>query len=497
MTNGAPKFVDAIGEDLTKGGDIALIAVEANLEIPPVFQMRKSKKGVRRSAEARNEVITPSGEMLKQYWRFAVPEPYELPGPLDQDVWVAVQALVDRRGGMPLDGKVSFEIAELVDIMNKSKSGQLYEAIKHSLLLLSSIHIHAENAFYSKDTEELETRTFRLWDVKLSTKRNKTRATTTEKNVLEFHEVLVRSFRANYLKGLDPEFYYSLDHTLSKRLYRLIDRKRHENLSWSSELERMKQMVPLAPSYKHNSKIRQVLEPAHEELMERGFLKEVSFGGSGGGAVRYRVCPDFARRRSLGKPKTTPEEVQAIRALIDHGVWANVATDLVLRKGPDLCLRYVRALPYQSGITNQGAWLKWAIETGHPLPPELRDDQPNLLDERPNGPTAAGRPAPSSAPAPPTEPDPAAASLWGDILEDLEKVVDTPSWRVWFESVVPVSSTDGTLVLEVPNSFAQEYIDDRFREHIISALEARIGDAAAVVDFELVIASGSRPRSVT
>ncbi|MDP9478763.1 MAG: replication initiator protein A, partial [Actinomycetota bacterium] len=248
-------MVDTIAEEFT-GDSIALIAVEANLEIPPVFQMRKSKKGGhRRTAEARNEIVTPSGERLEQYWRFGVPEPYELPGPLDQDVWVAVQALVDRRGGMPLDGKVSFEIAELVEIMNKSKSGQLYEAIKHSLLLLSSMHIHAENAFYSQDTEELETRTFRLWDVKLSTSRNKKRATSSERNVLEFHEVLVRSFRANYLKGLDPEFYYSLDHTLSKRLYRLIDRKRHENLSWSSELERMKQMVPLAPSYKHNSKI--------------------------------------------------------------------------------------------------------------------------------------------------------------------------------------------------------------------------------------------------
>ncbi|MDP9486543.1 MAG: replication initiator protein A, partial [Actinomycetota bacterium] len=145
-------MVDTIAEEFT-GDSIALIAVEANLEIPPVFQMRKSKKGVRRSAEARNEVVTPSGERLEQYWRFAVPEPYELPGPLDQDVWVAVQALVDRRGGMPLDGKVSFEIAELVEIMNKSKSGQLYEAIKHSLLLLSSMHIHAENAFYSQDTE--------------------------------------------------------------------------------------------------------------------------------------------------------------------------------------------------------------------------------------------------------------------------------------------------------------------------------------------------------
>ncbi len=487
MTRGAPEFVDAIAEDLTGGNDIALIAVEANLEIPPVFQMRKSKKGGRRSAEARNEVITPTGERLEQYWRFAVPEPYELPGPLDQDVWVAVQALVDRRGGMPLDGKVSFEIAELVEIMNKSKSGQLYEAIKHSLLLLSSMHIHAENAFYANDTEELETRTFRLWDVKLSTKRNKRRATSTEKNVLEFHEVLVRSFRANYLKGLDPEFYYSLDHTLSKRLYRLIDRKRHENLSWSSELERMKQMVPLAPSYRHNSKIRQVLEPAHEELMERGFLKEVSFGGSGG-AVRYRVCPDFARRRSLGKPRTTPEEDGAVCTLMAKGVWANVAPDLVLRKGPEECLRYVRALPRQSGIKDPGAWLKWAIETGHPLPPDAPGAQLPLLEEQPDG---AG--AEASAPIlPSAEPDPASASLWDEVLDDLQGAIDSPAWQAWFYGVVPVALQGGTLLLEVPNSFAREYINDRFKEQIVAALKARLGPG---IDLQLCLPGERRPHA--
>ncbi len=492
MASRVTDMVDTIAEEFT-GDSIALIAVEANLEIPPVFQMRKSKKGVRRSAEARNEVITPSGEMLKQYWRFAVPEPYELPGPLDQDVWVAVQALVDRRGGMPLDGKVSFEIAELVEIMNKSKSGQLYEAIKHSLLLLSSMHIHAENAFYSQDTEELETRTFRLWDVKLSTSRNKKRATSSERNVLEFHEVLVRSFRANYLKGLDPEFYYSLDHTLSKRLYRLIDRKRHENLSWSSELERMKQMVPLAPSYKHNSKIRQVLEPAHEELMERGFLKEVTFGASGG-AVRYRVCHDFARRRSLDKPRTSPEEERAVRTLIDKGVWANVAPDLVLRKGPEECLRYVRALPHQSGIKDPGAWLKWAIETGYPLPPEAPGAQLPLLEEQPDGAgSEAGAGAEASAPIlPSAEPDPASSSLWDEVLDDLRGTIDSPAWQAWFYGVVPVALQGGTLLLEVPNSFAREYINDRFKEQIVAALKARLGPG---IDLQLCLPGERRPHA--
>jgi len=103
--------VELMGEDYS-----ALILVEANLEVPPTFQLRRTDPN-RRIAQFSNTLVNEEGERIQQHWRISVPEPYELPGPFDQDVWMAVQALVGMRGGMPLDGRLYFSLYELLGVM--------------------------------------------------------------------------------------------------------------------------------------------------------------------------------------------------------------------------------------------------------------------------------------------------------------------------------------------------------------------------------------------
>src|SRR5918911_372422 len=276
---------------------LALIPVEANLEIPPLFQMRRTDP-TNRIAECRVPVATTTGERLEQYWRISVPEPYELPGTFDQDAWVAVQTLVNMRGGMPIDGKLSFSMYELLEIMGRPDNGQNYKELRESLQRLSATHIYSENAFYSKDIEKFETRGFNLWDVHFSQTINKKLGRASEKHELEFHSVVRRSFQAEYLKTLDKDFYYSLSSRFAKRLYRLIDRKRHDNLGWSVSLEKLKELLPLPVSYRYPSKIKTVLRTAHGELRERGFLIETSYEKAKNPTVRYRINDEFVRRRS-------------------------------------------------------------------------------------------------------------------------------------------------------------------------------------------------------
>ena len=42
--------------------------------------------------------------------------------------------------------------------------------------------------------------------------------------------------------------------------------------------------------------------------------------------------------------------------------------------------------------------------------------------------------------------------------------------RVWFEGIVPVSLVGETLTSSVPNTFAKEYIESRFKELLEGAL---------------------------
>ena len=388
MSEGSP--LDEGGTDLELLGEdySALILVEANLEVPPTFQLRRTDPN-RRVAEFFNTLVNDEGERVQQRWCISVPEPYELPGPFDQDVWVAVQTLVGMRGGMPPDGRLYFSLYELLGVMRKARKGDNYKDLRAALLRLSATHFQADNAFYLKDKNRLATRTFTLWDVSLDTEVDNDTGEATERHFLEFHNVVRQSFQAEYLKTLDSDFYFSLRSPLAKRLYRLIDRKRQGKPRWGTSLNKLKDMAPLAPSYKTPSKIRDVLEKAHGELQRRGFLAGVSYEKRNGSHwVRWRVEPEFDRRRSLKSrdgglaldAEPSEEERQAAASLVDKGVWANVASDLVRRHGPEACRLQVESLRFQKGVTDPPAWLRWAIETGHPLPNHLRP-QPSLMDE--------------------------------------------------------------------------------------------------------------------
>lgn len=384
--------MDEGGTDLElSGADYsALILVEANLEVPPTFQLRRTDPN-RRVAEFSNTLVNEEGERVQQNWRISVPEPYKLPGPFDQDVWVAVQTLVGMRGGMPPDGRLYFSLYELLGVMRKTRKGENYKELRAALLRLSATHFQADNAFYLKDKNKLATRTFTLWDVSLDTEVDHRTGEATERHFLEFHNVVRQSFQAEYLKILDSDFYFSLRSPLAKRLYRLIDRKRQGKPRWGISLDKLKDMAPLAPSYKTPSKIRDVLETAHGELQRRGFLAGVSYEKRNGSHwVRWRVDPDFDRLRSSKFPgraldaEPSEEERHTVNLLLDKGVWTNVARDLVRRHGPEPCRLQVRSLRFQKGVTDPPAWLRWAIETGHPLPNHLRP-QPSLMDEGETG----------------------------------------------------------------------------------------------------------------
>ncbi len=486
---------------------LALIPVEANLEIPPLFQMRRTDP-TNRIAECRVPVVTTMDERLEQYWRISVPAPYELPGTFDQDAWVAVQTLVNMRGGMPSDGKLSFSMYELLEIMGRSDNGQNYKELRESLQRLSATYIYSENAFYSKDIEKFETRGFNLWDVYFSQTVNKKLGRASEKHELEFHSVVRRSFQAEYLKTLDKDFYYSLSSRFAKRLYRLIDRKRRDNLSWSVPLERLKQLLPLPVSYRYPSKIKTVLKTAHGELRERGFLTETSYEKGKNPTVRYRVNDEFVRRRSWPQAPDTassslsssPSEEVAYRRLREQRVWPNVARQLISQKGAQQCLKYVEALSYQRGIEDPGAWLKWAIETDFELDEavlrQVREAAQAEVRSAEQGSPEAGRSslftdaAPSSLAGgdedsspllPPAVADPRAQAVWDPLLAEVSRQINSPSLQVWFEGTVPTALEDSTLVVRVPNTFALEYVETRFGELLRRVLKEQVGPDASLL----------------
>ena len=81
------------------------------------------------------------------------------------------------------------------------------------------------------------------------------------------------------------------------------------------------------------------------------------------------------------------------------------------------------------------------------------------------------------------ESDPEALALWEKVLEDVSDEINAPSLRVWFEGTIPVSLSANTLTVSVPNSFARDYIESRFKELLEGALSKHLS-----------LTSGSSPR---
>ena len=472
MNTGRESQEVAVRED----SRVDMVHFELNLEDAPLFatQVRNVNRKV---VEYTEHYRTKDGSPGQRTWRLKPPEEYGDLDIFDQDVYMAVNALVQMRGGMPVDGKIPFTVYEIVQILGLPTNGKNYTKVRRSILRIAKTLIDAENAFYSRETLSYESEHFIIWRVHFEANADKY-GRASERHTLRFDELLVRSHRAGHIKPLDVNFYLSLDRTHAKSLYRRIDQRRGDGLVWSVRLQVLNELLGMAASYRYPSKIKEKLAPSHEELKKKGFLKSVTYREKD--VVRYEVSEEFVTHRSYLDRAWTYEENAAVRALIRNGVWANVARALVTERGPDLCSYYVEALPYQKGVRSSGAWLKKYISEKLPLPvepPQKRLDDPDLA------PTENERDA-NQWPPPP---DPAAKELWERVIDDLSSQIDGSSLHVWFEGTVPTALEGHVLTLAVPNSFAKDYIETRFGELIESALKERLSKKASL----LVIVGGS------
>src|SRR5215217_1821391 len=484
--------------------DEQLVRVESNLEEYPLFAVKARNRTENQLVFERRQQ-GEGGTELVQRWEVEPPAKLGMPGPFDQDVYLAVLQLLELRGGMPRNGELTFSLYELREILGWSTSGNTYEKIRQSLRRISSTTLTSENAFYSKAEERFLSDTFQIWTVHFS---RTTRGTTTkERHTLRFHPIFIRNYMAQYLKGLDPGFYWRLPSPLAKRLYRLIDHQRIGGLAWHTDLSALRQQVPL-PNYSYPSEIKRILEPAHAELRERGFLATVLYEGKTD--VSYEISSEFARRQKARELSGDPGELFAIERLVSEGLRGDVARDLVARHGSDRCLHYADALISQRGIRSRPGWLRRAIEDGYelpdtlplpetstdtsaPAPPErTADDHPAPSPEPQHVPEATlpqdtGNEGPSSEPAP----DPQALTSWQALVADLTALRGQDTLPLWFDQLKGGDLQDGTLTVLVPNTTAANHLNDHFGNDLLRLWRERTG-ADAIVQVATDLGSGKR-----
>lgn len=265
----------------------------------------------------------------------AASDKYGLPRALDEEVILGLIQLTNRQGFS--DKKVYFSSYELIKLLGWNDSSKSYKRIEEALNRWISITLFYDNAWWSilekcwvnESFHILESVTIFNKERRANSKQLKPDDQNAGRSYFVWNEKVFQSFQAGNLKEIDLEIYTSLRSSISKRMYRYLDKRFYHKSTLEFDLATF--------AYEHTgvsrssplSEVKRSLSKPIQELEEIGFIKplpkEERFTKVGKGA--YKIC--FAKGQSEAKSLMTEEESQILEELKKRGVTAGKASKLV------------------------------------------------------------------------------------------------------------------------------------------------------------------------
>ena len=348
-----------------------IIRVECNMEEFPYFRLSKRDARTLREIYYSRETRDPDGDILLQEWIVRASGTLGLPGPFDQDVYVALEEIIDERG-IDQDGALPFTKYRIAEIMGKGHSGIIYQKITLAIERMIATSITSGQAFYHKAERHHISGVFALYDEAsfynrtLASNNKRRRKGNIEYNILYPSRWYIESRRANYTKPLNTTFYRSLSLPTAKKLYRLLDKRSYPDRDrFEISLTELARALPLAEEYP--SLIKKVLDKAHAQLIRGGFLSDARYERMR--AREWKVVYHFPRSR-----KEEPVANHLARMLLYRGISRPVALSLAERH-PDRILRQVEIFDWMKGTgavkTNPAGFLRKSIEDDYQPPPDF------------------------------------------------------------------------------------------------------------------------------
>lgn len=277
---------------------------EMNLAEFPLTVLSTRSDPSLKTLEFKDAIKGRNGELLERKWIITGADKFGLPTASDDEVLLGLLKLsVD--DGMK-DRKVFFTRYELLRTLKWTTEGRSYSRLQKALDRLSGVRIKASNAFYDNETKVHSTRNFGIIDAYEINSGSDAHAKT---SYFTWSETIYKSFQSGFIKKLDLDFYLDLQSAVSKRLYRYLDKHFWYKSRVQVDLFTLAhEKIGISRTYLYASSIRQILDPAIEELINQGFLEKVEYEGKGKGTY----VSLYAGRQ---KPRVTESESMAKRAI--------------------------------------------------------------------------------------------------------------------------------------------------------------------------------------
>lgn len=269
-------------------------------------------------------------------------EEYGLPVAKDEELLVSLLALTSSQGFV--SRRVEFTKRRLLALLAWGDSGKDYRRLEQGFDRLGSMSVKWKNAWWSRREKCWMTKRFSLLD---NIDMPEGRASST--GSFAWNEVLFDSFQCGNVKALDLALYVSLKRSLSKRLYRFLDKRFGLKRVWTFDMldvghEHLGIGKGTRPSY-----VKQKLGVSLEELVDCGYLAPADqwFTKKSG---RWVLTVSRAGAEAGGRSKGL------VGQLVDRGVSLGRARILV-RKHPS------------TAIHEKLHWLDWLVTKGKPNVP--------------------------------------------------------------------------------------------------------------------------------
>lgn len=249
-----------------------LLRSEVNGLVFPYFFL---SKGQDPGAIEYRVIRRQNGETYEGVWRVTPHQEYGRAGPFAHRVHRAVEQLITERGH-PVTNPIQFSIHDLCRRMGTHAGGTEYHNIKAAMVAIKATQIESSGMFYSKALSRRIDQVFSLYDRIIFVGEQLPDGTIAEKNLLYLNSWYLESLNSRYVRPLDYHYYLRLDTPIARRLYELLGVKFYKLIDAPEPRIRYRystlcQLLPIR-RHRYLSRVHQQLDPAHERLLQSGFL---------------------------------------------------------------------------------------------------------------------------------------------------------------------------------------------------------------------------------
>jgi plasmid replication initiation protein len=214
-----------------------------------------------------------TGKALKALWRVQGDSELGLPTSNDEKVYLVLLEITREAG---FEQKVFFTSYDLIKRLNWPDNQQSYQMLFQAFQRLKAVTITAHNTFWNPRARAFRNVVFSILDNVDITPEKKGRRKAGEQiapmSFFKWNDVIHDSFQNGYIRSIDLAFVLSLKGDITRRLYRYLDKKKHDGRrTFEIELPILcTRHLGMKPS-PYPSKLKERLKTAHEELLAHGF----------------------------------------------------------------------------------------------------------------------------------------------------------------------------------------------------------------------------------